>query len=271
MAVAASLRHAVRGTTWAVAGLSAAGLAQATHLRLHYQCPGEPVGERHGFAGRGYRGKPLRLLFVGDSIAVGVGAAVAAPLQAACANRLSSLRRQPVEWRTVAATGADVRELRALLLHSQRQLEDGLEKDKGFDIAVVLCGVNDGKKFLQGRWPSVFKEDLDALCTSLKKVVPQGIITVPRILGYADAPLLQLWPMCHLVPIFFERFEAQKTALAERGSRCWSPEPEGLVLAADSGLWAVDGIHPSAEGYRLVGEWLGTSLADYSPPALSEE
>ena len=100
---------------------------------------GEPPGERHGHAGRNYDGKPLKLLFVGDSIAVGVGAKIAAPLQAACAERLAKIQRRPVEWRTIAANGADVRELHALV-----------DEDHSFDIAVVLCGVNDGKKFLQG-------------------------------------------------------------------------------------------------------------------------
>ena len=100
---------------------------------------GEPPGERHGHAGRHYDGKPLKLLFVGDSIAVGVGAKIAAPLQAACAERLAKIQRRPVEWCTIAANGADVRELHALV-----------DENHSFDIAVVLCGVNDGKKFLQG-------------------------------------------------------------------------------------------------------------------------
>ena len=77
---------------------------------------------------------------MGDSIAVGVGAKMAAPLQAACAERLAKIQSRPVEWRTIAANGADVRELHALV-------DEG---DHSFDIAVVLCGVNDGKKFLQG-------------------------------------------------------------------------------------------------------------------------
>eukprot|EP00440_Ansanella_granifera_P049586 gb/GFBE01053733.1/.p1 GENE.gb/GFBE01053733.1/~~gb/GFBE01053733.1/.p1 ORF type:complete len:265 (+),score=36.47 gb/GFBE01053733.1/:1-795(+) len=264
MATNSAFRRALRFSGWGAAGVSAVGVAQATHLRLHYKCPGEPVGEKHGRAGISFRGEPLKLLFVGDSIAVGVGAAVAAPLQAACAERLSTLRRRPVEWRTIAATGADVREIRELVAESGH-------REQGFDIAVVLCGVNDGKKILQGRWPSVFKEDLAALCSSLRKVAPQGIITVPKIMSNVDAPLLQLWPMRYLVPLLFGQFEAQKSALAESGAvRCCSPDPDQLVLCSDSGNWAVDGIHPSAKGYRIVGEWLGTSLAKF-PPVLVPE
>ena len=101
---------------------------------------GEPPGERHGHVGRNFQGKPLKILFVGDSVAVGVGAKMAAPLQAACAERLAKIQRRPVEWCTIAENGADVRELHALV-------DEG---DHSFDIAVVLCGVNDGKKFLQG-------------------------------------------------------------------------------------------------------------------------
>ncbi|CAJ1379067.1 unnamed protein product [Effrenium voratum] len=246
------LRRALRCGAVGAGGLSVLGFGQAAHLRWSYRCPVEPLGERHGRAGHAFQGKPVRLLFVGDSIAVGVGAKVAAPLQAACAERLAKLQRQPVEWRTVAANGADVRELHALL---------GGPKviDLGFDIAVVLCGVNDGKKVLQGRWPSHFREDLAALCGTLRRAAPEGVITVPRLLGHVEAPLFQTWPMCHLVDVLFGQFEAQKMTLAADGVRC--SEPDSLVLSTDQRLWSVDGVHPSCEGYRRIGDWLGAHLA----------
>ncbi|CAK9084463.1 Hypothetical protein SCF082_LOCUS40063 [Durusdinium trenchii] len=243
-------------------------------------------------------GKPLKLLFVGDSIAVtwekrrrdglrrrsgmdevGVGAKAAAPLQvlrlvgaciaAACAQRLSNLQRRPVEWRTVAQNGADVRELQALLDQPEGRspitkgggvwcgaLDGGAKViDLGFDIAVVLCGVNDGKKFWQGRWPSHFREDLAELVRTLRtKGDPESVITVPNLLGHVEAPLFQLWPMCHLVDALFEQFEAQKVALADDGHvRPWSSSGR-KVLTTDQNLWSVDGIHPSCEGYQTLSE-----------------
>eukprot|EP00438_Fugacium_kawagutii_P015870 Skav209354 [mRNA] locus=scaffold241:715913:721514:- [translate_table: standard] len=116
MVFSARLRQKLlRGTTYAASGVAVLGLGQVAKLRWQYECPGEPLGQRHGHAGGAFQGKPLKLLFVGDSIAVGVGAQVAAPLQAACAARLAKLQRRPVEWRTIAANGADVRELHELL------------------------------------------------------------------------------------------------------------------------------------------------------------
>lgn len=263
-------RRLLRGMSCAAGGTAVLGLGQVAKLRWQYECPGEPVGQRHGNAGAAFQArKPLKLLFVGDSIAVGVGAKVAAPLQAACACRLASLQRRPVEWRTIAANGADVRELNELLEPGSNG--DSQVVDLGFDIAVVLCGVNDGKKFWQGRWPSHFREDLAALCNKLRRAAPDGVITVPNLLGHVEASLFQLWPMCHLVDVLFDQFESQKMALAELGAvRCWLLEPGARkVLSTDQKLWSVDGIHPSTEGYHRIGEWLATHLAQMRPvPAI---
>lgn len=264
--MASLARRAARFGALGAVGLSGAGLAQVMHLRLRYVSPEEPTGQRHGHAGQSHRGPPLRLLFVGDSVCMGVGATLAAPLQSACAERLASLRERPVIWRTIAATGADVRELRDLL--AKRRAEhspDSAAADGhggGFDIAVVLCGVNDGKKVLQGRFPSVFRQDLAALCAALRQEAPHGAIAVPLIPGYMGAPLLQLWPMRYLVRVFFDMFEAEKEALAATDRlRCPTPPLDALPGPLDEKLWAADGIHPSGEGYRMVGEWLGGALA----------
>lgn len=260
-------RTMLRGVSYMTGGVTVLGVGQAAKLRWQYECPDEPTGRRHGHAGAAFQGKPLKLLFVGDSIAVGVGAKVAAPLQAACAARLANLQRRPVEYRTIAANGADVRELNQLLDAPGAPSGEAQVVDLGFDIAVVLCGVNDGKKFFVGRWPSHFREDLTTLCNTLRKAAPHGVITVPNLLGHVEAPLFQLWPMCHLVDVLFDQFESQKMALAEKGAvRCWLLEPGARkVLSTDQKLWSGDGIHPSAEGYHKIGEWLATHLAQMRP------
>jgi len=92
---------------------------------------------------------------------------------------------------------------------------------------------------------------------------PNGLITVPRLQCSVHAPLLQSWPLRYLADVVFGQFEAQKEVLAETGSlRCPAEGP----LLGDDRLWAADGIHPSGEGYRLVGEWLGSNLATYVAP-----
>mmetsp|Transcript_32806 Transcript_32806/g.60005 ORF Transcript_32806/g.60005 Transcript_32806/m.60005 type:complete len:270 (+) Transcript_32806:53-862(+) len=247
-----------RGVRWAGvagAGFSGITLAQTIHCRMTYKVLEEPEGRREGLTGERFPGKPVRLLFVGDSICTGIGTRMAAPLQEACAEALSRLRSRPVLWRTVAVTGADVRELHAKLGNDER---------KGFDMAVVFCGVNDGKKVLQGRTPSVFRRDLADLCADLQEAEPTAQIAVPRLQAYLFAPLMQQWPMKHLVRIFFDRFEAEKIAVAkDKELACPSPHPDQLASmfsSARESLWASDGVHPSAEGYRVAGEWLASVL-----------
>jgi len=260
-AMASASRRAARYFAFGGVGLTTAGLGQAAHLRMSYVCPEEPMGKLHGHAGPDLKGPPLRLLFVGDSVCIGVGAKIAGPLQSACAERLAKLRKRPVEWSTVGASGADVRELHELFMARQKS-DAASGKCGGFDLAVVFCGVNDSKKLLQGRSPSVFREDLDALCASLRKAAPEGHITVPSIAGYKYAPLLQLWPMRHFVDPFLEAFEAQKEVVAKsKLIYCISPPPDSLPSSDDTRLWSSDGIHPSLEGYNIIGDWLGTALA----------
>lgn len=242
--------------------MAAAGVCQAVHLRMSYVQPVEPEGRRSGYAGQGLGGPPLRLLFVGDSVCMGIGAKIAAPLQKACADRLAALRGRPVAWRTVGAAGADVRELCAMFQQREEHDADQPGCRGAFDIAVVLCGVNDGKKFLQGRLPSAFGEDLAKLCSALRQAAPEGSIAVPCIPALTEAPLLQLWPLRHLVDHFFQQFEAQKEAVAAADSlHCPTPPANTLPRPTDTRLWASDGIHPSGEGYAVIGEWLGSALA----------
>lgn len=223
-------------------------------MRLSYVCPNEPEGERDGVTGCELPGETLHLLFVGDSLCMGVGAYTPAPVQAACAERLARAKGSPVRWRTIGCTGADVRELKA-------RVEEAGGAGR-FDLAVVMCGVNDGKQIMWGRWPSVFREDLAELCATLRKSAPEGRLIVPR-LPSLDAPTLQIWPMRPLAQLLFESFEEQKDAVGRALARIDVPlpNPELLGGARLKLNWAADGIHPSGEGYRLMGEWLGAALA----------
>lgn len=240
-----------------VGTLSAVAVGQAVYLRLSYDSPVDPEGSVDGQAGQGLAGEPMKVLFVGDSVAVGVGAARAAPLQAGFASRLSQLQGRPVGWKTVGGTGVDSRGLRSMLACDAEA--------ERFDAAVVLCGVNDGKKLLEGRWPAVFRADLESLCVEVRRRVPEGAILVPRIPGYMRAPELQLWPMRYFVRLFFKPYDDQKRCVAEAmGLDSPIPRLEELPSSEDTHLWACDGMHPSAEGYRIVGEWLAAECHESS-------
>lgn len=250
--MASSSRFIIQSAKIGLAGagtLAGVAIGQATHLRCTYGAPNDPIGLVDGHTGKGLRGKPLNVLFVGDSVAIGVGAEQAAPLQAAFAERLSQQQGAPVSWKTIGASGLDTRELRAMVAEKAH--------GKVFDVAVVLCGINDGKKLLEGRWPSVFREDLVSLCAEVRQRVPDGNICIPRIPGYLSAPQLQVWPMCHFINLFFGPYDAQKLVVArEQGFDSPTPSAEQLPSSTDTHLWAFDGMHPSGEGYRMIGEWL---------------
>ena len=107
--------------------------AQAQGVRAGVEPLPEPPGPRSGFEGRGSDG--LRLLVIGDSSAVGVGArhqdeALARPLAKQLVRRLD----RPVRWSLLARTG----------LTSAATLDFLRDQEvPEADVAVVVVGVND--------------------------------------------------------------------------------------------------------------------------------
>ncbi|MDE1948279.1 MAG: SGNH/GDSL hydrolase family protein, partial [Burkholderiales bacterium] len=107
-------------------------VAQAPRTRARLPRLPEAAGERQGQVGQG---PLLRLLVAGDSSAAGVGVALqrealALPLAAALAQECAAT----VQWRLVARSGVATAQLQGLLR------AEGLA---GFDLAVVVSGVND--------------------------------------------------------------------------------------------------------------------------------
>ena len=107
--------------------------AQAQRVRAGVEPLPEPPGPRAGREGKGDHG--LRLLVVGDSSAVGVGAphqdlALAKPLASNLARRIGG----PVRWTLLAETG--LTSAAALACLKARDVPDA-------DLAVVVLGVND--------------------------------------------------------------------------------------------------------------------------------
>jgi lysophospholipase L1-like esterase len=103
----------------------------------------EADGERAGTLGASRRGRPLRLLIVGDSSAAGVGVGT---LQQALTGqlllRLDAALKGPLHWRLVARSGATTAEVLALLAGSPAGSSAGSPAER-FDVAVVAAGVND--------------------------------------------------------------------------------------------------------------------------------
>jgi lysophospholipase L1-like esterase len=110
-------------------------LLQGSRVRKTVLRLPEAVGPRVGIAGGSINTPPLRVLFIGDSSAAGVGVdhqdqALAAQTSAF----LSELAGAPVEWQLVARSGINTSE--ALELVSTSELRPA-------DVLVTALGVND--------------------------------------------------------------------------------------------------------------------------------
>lgn len=124
--------------------LAPALLLQGSHLRKTALRLPEAAGPRVGsFGAAGDTATaPLRLLFVGDSSAAGVGVDwqhEAMPHQAA--EIVASRLNRPVHWQLLAKSGVNTWEAAGLLRAHERERE--VELHHSFDIVVTALGVND--------------------------------------------------------------------------------------------------------------------------------
>ena len=200
-------------------------------------------------------GGPLRLLIVGDSSAAGVGAA---RQEQALAGRLSTALahagRPQVQWRLVARTGVNARELRALVD----------EADPGpFDLALIVVGVNDVTGLRSTRaWLS----DLDALAARLRRISPDG-----RLVASGLPPMHRFPALPQPLRAFLgERAKAFDAALATwaaaRADALHVPLPD----IDDPSLAASDGFHPGPAAYEIWARTLADAIRRRWPPGAGE-
>lgn len=197
----------------------------------------EAAGPRSGTAGTHRPGTPVRLLFVGDSSAAGVGvdhqdAALAAPTAALLSGRTGT----PVHWQLVARSGVDTREALALL-----QAHEGTLRPA--DLLVTALGVND---VTAQRSPRQFLADYAELLQA-----------VQRRTG-ATAAVLNGVPPLHVAPAVPQPLRWYLGGCARRldaGLQQWAaarPDCAHLSLqwAGVARDMARDGFHPGQAQYR---------------------
>jgi lysophospholipase L1-like esterase len=216
----------------------------------------EAAGPRTGVAGEPVGGKPLRLLFVGDSSAAGVGVghqndALAAQAASFLAARIGA----PVTWQLVAKSGINTNE--ALHLVAASELEPA-------DLLVTALGVNDVTTQRSSRQ---FVSDYRALVeTVMRKAGAKAVIITGlppmHILPSAPQPLRWYLGQCA------KRLDANLQQWV-RANRCFAYIP--LQWAAKPREMASDGYHPGAGQYwfwaHLVAESAEMLLQQNFPPA----
>lgn len=209
-------------------------LAQGRRLRRTALRLPEAEGARTGEVGAGER--TLRVLFVGDSSAAGVGvAAQAQALAEPAARRLAALTGARVTWQLVARSGVNTAEARALVRSIALQPAD---------LLVTALGVND---VTSQRTPRQFLSDMRALWCELQQA------TGVRAWVASGLPPLHALPVA---PQPLRWYLGRCAQQLDRALRRWIEQlPAARFCSlqwAKAAEMADDGFHP---GPRQYAEW----------------
>ncbi|ANM30102.1 hypothetical protein ABI59_11740 [Acidobacteria bacterium Mor1] len=210
-------------------------LVQGRHVRGSIEKLPEPPGAREGRAGRGPH---LRVLFVGDSSAVGVGVST---LDDALPGRVVAglASDHETDWRLIGRTGATTRDTLARLSR---------EAAGSFDIAVTALGVND---VTRGRSLDGWLEEQAALVTLLEEryAVRRTMLSgLPPVHRFPALPQPLRWYLGAQT----RRFDRALARLAEGRRGCTHVPISDQTGDAGSDAMASDGFHP---GPRIYARW----------------
>jgi lysophospholipase L1-like esterase len=227
---------------------------QGWRLRRSVPRLGEPPGARDGVRGSG---PPLRLLIVGDSAAVGVGAATQdEALSGRLAEELAPMFR--VEWKLIARSGATTAGTARHL--ARRSPEDC----PAFDVAVLSLGSND---VMGGRPLSRWLGDLEQVVTLLRERFAVRYVLVsglPPIHSFTALPQPLRWHLGHTA----RRFDRALARWVARQPDC-AHVP--LDRAGSEKLIGADGLHPGPQAFRLWAVALAERLREGRAEAGTDE
>jgi lysophospholipase L1-like esterase len=204
--------------------------AQAARLRRTTPLLAAPGGDRTGGKGK------LRLVVVGDSTAVGTGAAT---LDDALPGRLGKLLG--ARWRAVGRNGATAADV----------LRDHIGDAAGgpADVAVLVVGWNDAMRLRSGR---AFARDLGLLIDKLVTASPKGRIVVvapPKFSAFAALPQpLRLALGRHAAGL--SRIAAR---VADEHEVDFAPGFDGQSVSSDR-------FHPDRGGYKKMASGIAAVL-----------
>jgi lysophospholipase L1-like esterase len=254
---------------------------------------------RHGETGTGNEEAPqaskaarkIKLLVLGDSLVAGVGCSnteESPVLPRVLARVLNKQLRADVAWHSAGIVGGTVSDLRGLLpalkeggFLGLQHGRGGREKDDEEEevVCVIICGLNDFKHCIErfGRGPDGFRRELEALVQELGNLGVKKVFVpaLPATLLETDPHFsLRVFPLRLVAAFFCSLWDLQKYNLAvEYGERTdRGVEPLTLSFIENPSVYcdystpgegnvSSDGIHPSTQGYRWWGRWLGERVA----------
>lgn len=222
--------------------------AQAQSVRAGVEPLPEPPGPRAGREGRG--GEELRLLVVGDSSAVGVGAphqdlALARPLARQLAQRLDAV----VRWTLLAQTGLTSASALAYLKASDVP---------SADIAIAIVGVNDITNQVPMAQALKHRGEIAVWLEAHAEVGDVLFPALPEMERFPSLPQPLAW--------WAGQMSQRNNRAQARWAGSWPLDrprvthvPMDGVMRSD--LMAVDGFHPGPGLYARVAEHLAEVIA----------
>jgi len=222
-------------------------LAQGARLRRSALRLPEAAGQRAGQIEGRNDVPPIRLLFVGDSSAAGVGVAHQSEgLALPCAMSLQRRTGRSVEWQLVAKSGINTAEAAAML--QQHSLGPA-------DAIITVLGVND---VTSQTTPGKFLTDYRALIEQLQARTGARVAVVsglPPMNAFSAIPNPLRWYLGK----YARRLDARLRAwIATQPRLRHLPLKQSTV----AGALARDGYHPGPEQYRRWAEQVAQCLAE---------
>jgi lysophospholipase L1-like esterase len=230
--------------------LSPVLVAQALATRARLPRLPEAAGAREGEVGRG---RPLRLLMLGDSSAAGVGVerqsrALAGVLPAV----LSQLGGVKVRWRLLAKSGI-----------TSAQCLEMLEADGPFEaeVAVVVLGVNDVVDQVPSQRAVAAREAIANRLRNAHGVAHVVFAPLPPVHRFPGLPQPLRW-------VAGRDASRHDAAVAQWAATRQDVSHVPIDLPLNAGVMAADGFHPGEAVYRVCGTVLAEHIAESVLPRL---
>jgi lysophospholipase L1-like esterase len=204
--------------------------------------------------GSSLAGDPVRITWIGDSLASGLGCDDVADTPAHLSARLLE---RAVDLTMLAVPGSKASDV----------IDDQLVHVDPHTQIVVLCvGANDVASSV-GR--SLYAKQIDHILTALAPT-PVIMLTLPDM----AMPDRMAQPLRSLAGARARYFEAARARVAARYDHVRSVDiasrPTGLSRTAGRRMLCADRFHPGAEGYRLWAERIATACSTILEPMVSQ-
>ena len=226
-----------------VAAVTAGPLIFAQARRLRRETPRLPEAAKP-WSGSIAGPNPMTLLVIGDSTAVGVGAAtIDEALPGNVARELNAHWKRGVDWTTVGENGATTRDL------LERFIDEATTVS--YDFIFLTIGANDA---LQIRSRAAFGRDLKQLLKRLHAASPTAKLLMSSLPAFYRFELLPN-PLRSSLYLHSQSLEAEARSVVEAAGDIMSPPPPPYT----EGFFASDLFHPSAKGYH---DWAKFAIGD---------